>query len=82
MRTLAEIRAERGESPHAFVLVITGVLSADPETAHKEGQFLLHMVDTAVHHADRQCDGMEVTSLALRVETLEVYKEAGLPNAG
>jgi len=81
VRTLAEIRAERGDSVHGFALIVTGAITGEHRAAYTA--IIRDRVDEAMSAIERDSAGaVELTGLALRVETAEAYTKAGLPNAG
>lgn len=82
VRTLEEIRRERGDDIHGFVLMVTGALPADPDTARQICGVIKGSVDTFLSELERTTElGVEVTGLQLRMERSEVYIREGLPNA-
>lgn len=81
IRTLEEIRRERGEDIHGFVLMVTGVLPADEEEAKSITETIQVLVDGAMHDLEQATgSALEVTGLMLRMEKSEVYIAEGLPN--
>lgn len=82
VRTLAEIRCERGGAPHGFVLMVTGALPDDPRKAKAAAAEIRDAVDDELSKIEESVPGMELTGLMLRVETVENYIKERLPNAG
>lgn len=82
VRTLTEIRAERGGNPHGFILLVTGALPDDPEQARAAASDIRDAVDAVLSEIEEAVPDMELTALALRMETFEKYVEEGMPNAG
>lgn len=81
VRTLAEIRADRGESVHGFVLMVTGAITGEHRNAY--AAIIRDRVDEAMSAIERDSAGaVELTGLMLRVETADKYIKEGLPNSG
>jgi hypothetical protein len=68
--------------PHAFVVVITGLLSDNPETAKADAETIKNLLAARMEDLQAGTSGMQLTGLLLRMETLSTYKFMGLPNAG
>lgn len=82
VRTLEEIRAQRGPGIHGFVLMVTGALPADPDAAKQMCSMIHSLVDKVMVDIEVATEGeVEVTSASLRMETSEAYIKLGLPNA-
>lgn len=82
VRTLEEIRHERGEGVHGFVLMVTGSLPADPNVAKRVCESIRDQIDEYFSGLERIWNGdIEITGLQLRMERSEVYIKEGLPNA-
>jgi len=80
VRTLEEIRAEHGESVHGFVLMVTGAIIPGA-LASVIGAAIQERVDEVMTAIEQDYpEGVELTGLALRVETVDAYQKAGLPN--
>lgn len=82
VRTLAEIRQERGEDPYGFVLIATGALPADAGKAAVICSWIQTAVDNALTTAQQDFADTEITGLAIRSETYEAYVAEGMPNSG
>ena len=82
VRTLEEIRHERGDDVHGFVLMVTGAIVGSEVEKAAFSAILRERVDGTLSEIERQSDGaVELTGLMLRVETAEAYTARGLPNA-
>lgn len=81
VRTLEEIRAQRGPGVHGFVLMVTGALPPDLDSARQICGMMKGLVDKVLTDIERATEGeLEVTGLTLRMEASEVYIKEGLPN--
>jgi len=82
IRTLEEIRDERGDSLHAFALMVTGAIFPGA-LAKVIGAAIQERVDELMTQMEKDYPGggVEVTGLMLRVETVGAYLSAGLPNS-
>jgi len=82
LKTLAEIREERGEPVHGWVLIATGALPADKAKADALAQQLLETVDSALSKLETSSEGrLEVGGIQMRMESFEAYQAWELPNA-
>jgi len=82
IRTLEEIRRDRGENIHAFVLMVTGALPAHADSARQLCETIQSLVDRTLSDLEQATEGaMEITGLQLRMEKSEIYISEGLPNA-
>lgn len=82
VRTLSEIREERGEPVHGWVMVITGALPADKARADVLAQMIIENTDIFMEGFKTWSKGeMEVTGMTLRMESYETYVAEGMPNA-
>lgn len=79
IRTLEEIRTERGDV-HGFVLLVTGALPADQAEAARICEDLRDRMDMHLSAMERTQEGLELTGLSIRMESAEVYIAAGMPN--
>ena len=81
IRTLDQIRAERGEEPHGFVLMACGALPADQERARHICARIQEAIDFTVNELEKRHPGLEVILFTLRMESFEKYIEANMPQA-
>ncbi len=80
VRTLEEIRRDRGESPHCWLLMAYGALPQDSQKARAIAARAVEAVETALGELEKEFPGdLEVTGFSLRVETFEAYRKAGMP---